>query len=228
MRSRGLTSSNQSGAAPVLVISDFLLAVLLITAIAFGWWAYHGRQDYKNGVDKKIAAAVAKAKLDQKAELTKQFNEQAKSPYKTYSGSPTYGTVNFSYPKTWNAYIDETSSNQPLNAYYYPDFVPSVQSNIAYALRVQLVSDAYESVLNGFSGALKNGSLQDSPFIPSKMKGVKNAQIGSRLDGAIAQNRQGSLVILKVRDKSLEISTQSNDFLSDFNNVILPSLTYVP
>jgi hypothetical protein len=36
------------------------------------------------------------------------------------------------------------------------------------------------------------------------------------------------MLVIKVRDKTLEISTESNDYLNDFNNIILASLTFVP
>jgi len=36
------------------------------------------------------------------------------------------------------------------------------------------------------------------------------------------------MLIIRVRDKTLKISTQSNDYLNDFNNIILSSLTFAP
>ncbi len=219
---------NQIGAAPALVIACFLLALLLIAAAVFGWWAYQGRQDYKNHVDQRVAAASAQAKADQKTADSKTFAEAAKSPTKTYSGAATYGTLSFSYPKTWDAYVDDTNLNQPLNSYYYPDYVPATTANLAYALRVQLLSDSYDSVINSFSGTIKQGKLSAVAYIPPKMKDVKNAQLGTRLDGTLAQNIQGAMVVVRVRDKTLKIWTESSNFMADFNNTVLPSLTYVP
>jgi len=64
------------------------------------------------------------------------------------------------------------------------------------------------------------------------MQGVANVQPGTRLDGAINQTQtgaqNGSLVVIKIRDKTLKIYTESTDFVGDFNNVILSNLTFVP
>lgn len=64
------------------------------------------------------------------------------------------------------------------------------------------------------------------------MKKVANVQPGIKLDGAIGQSQQGaqngSMVIIKVRDKTLKIYTQSTSFSADFTKIILPSLTFVP
>jgi hypothetical protein len=51
---------------------------------------------------------------------------------------------------------------------------------------------------------------------------------GVRVDGQIADNIQGSMIILPLRDKTQEIWTESNSFLPDFNNNILPNLTFSP
>lgn len=212
---------------PKIIIG--VLALLLVLAIGFGAWAFMGKQDYKTKTDDKIAAAVASAKTPQAATLQAQFDEKSKSPYKTFSGSATYGSITFDYPRSWSGYLD-LGSGQPINAYFDKDFVGSPQPGSLYALRVELVADSYTTVLNSFSTLITAGSVTSSAYIPPKMKSVANAQIGSRLDGAITENNKstGAIVILKVRDKTLKVYTQSPDFLADFNNVILPSLTFAP
>lgn len=209
------------------------LAVLLVVSLAFGAWAYGGRQDYKNNTDKKIASAVSNAKTAQAAQLQQQFNEQSKNPNKTFKGPATYGSVSFNYPKTWSAYVDESDTNEPINAYFYPDQVPGINSQAAYALRVELVNIDYANVLQQFNANLTAGLSTAAAYVPPKMKNTANIQPGTRLDGAIGQGNSGgiingSMVILKVRDKTLQVYTQSTDFLNDFNNTILPSLTFAP
>ncbi|HCM51787.1 TPA: hypothetical protein DIS56_01485, partial [Candidatus Saccharibacteria bacterium] len=196
-------------------------------SLIFGGWAYSGRQDYKNNVDKKIAQAVETAKAAQKQESEKQFAEESKLPYKSYKGSQTYGSVSFNYPKTWSALVEESTS-QPINAYFYPDILPSLESKVALALRVELLTSDYASVASQFDSQIDDGSLKAIAYIPPQMTKVANAQPGLKLDGQITSDFQGSMVIVKVRDKTLQISTQSNDFLKDFNDTVLSSLTFVP
>jgi hypothetical protein len=210
------------------VVTELILIIALIAALAFGVWAFKGRQDFKKINDKSTATAVAAAQKATTDQLQKQFDEQSKSPNKTYVGSPTYGTLTFNYPKTWSAYVDESGSSEPINGYFQPNQVPGLQSNIPVALRVELLNTAYAQVVQQFNSPVSNGKLTASAYIPPKMKGVANIQPGTRLDGQIAQNQQGAIVIIKLRDKTLQIYTQSPDFMADFNNTVLASLTFTP
>ncbi|HEX2615501.1 MAG TPA: hypothetical protein VHL10_08395, partial [Nitrososphaera sp.] len=194
---------------------------------------FSSRQDYKNNSDKKSAEAVAKAKDSLAAQLQSQFDEKAKSPYKAYKGNSTFGTISFNYPKTWSAYVDETNPSEPINAYFYPDIVPGVQSPAAFALRLELVSTTYSQLTQQFSSRLTTGNLRAIAFVPPKMTKVSNVQPGTRFDGVVNQDSQGgpqtgAMLVITVRDKTMQLSTQSTKFLSDFNNIILPSLTFIP
>ncbi len=51
---------------------------------------------------------------------------------------------------------------------------------------------------------------------------------GTRLDGLLEPDREGSMVIFPLRDKTLKISTESKEFEDDFNNIVLQRLTFVP
>jgi len=218
---------NQQGSA-LSVMVLLLLVVGLLGALGFGFWAYGGRQEYKNDVDKKVAAAVAIAKQAQAVELQKQFEETSKSPNKNYQSPASSGNVTFSYPKTWSAYVDESSTSQPINGYFHPDIVPGVQSKASYALRVEMVNTDYSQVVTSLGSKTKDGSLKAAAYIPPKMEGQANVAPGTRFDGAIEQDKTGAMVAIKVRDKTLKIYTESTDFISDFDNIILPSLTYLP
>lgn len=206
-----------------------VLAILLVAAIGFGAWAFMGKQDYKNKTDVKIAAAVESAKAAQAVTLQAQNDEKNKSPNKTFTGSATYGSISFGYPKTWSAYLDTTDS-QPINAYFYPDTVPGTQSDSLYALRVELVNTPYAEVLNDFTSRITAGAVSSIAYVPPKLKGVANVQTGSKLTGTITNDSksQGAMVILKVRDKTLKVYSQAPQYLTDFNDTVLASLTFAP
>lgn len=214
---------------PVIII----LVVLLLAVAVFAVWAFSGKQDYKNNTDKKIATAVTAAKTAEDAKQQQIYNQELKKPYKTYSGSSTFGSISFSYPLTYSAYVDTTNASQPIEGYFAPNVVPGIQSGTAFALRVELVTTSYTQVLQQFSSQLAQGTAQAKAYIPPKMAGVTNVQAGIMLTGVIATDQQGNaqngaMLIIPVRDKTLQIYTESTDFLGDFNNIILPSLTFVP
>lgn len=223
---------NHSGsAAAALMVTVLILALVAVSGFAV--WAFASRQDYKNNSDQKADQAAAKAVKDQQVKLQKQFDQQAKNPNKTFRGSSTYGSVTFKYPKTWSAYVDETGSNEPLNGYFYPNQVPGITGATAYALRVELVDSAYEQVLQELDVTNSQGKLSAVAYVPPKMKKKANVQPGTLFTGAIGQGQQGGDIngrelVIKVRDKTLKIYTQSSKFLDDFDHIVLPSLTFVP
>lgn len=229
-QSGGAGSRPPSNKTPLII---GLLLTLFIIALVFGFWAFSGRQDFKNKSDTKVATAVAATKKAEDAKLNQQVAEQLKKPYKTYTGSSTFGSVSFSYPLTYSAYVDTSNTSQPIEGYFQPDVVPGIQSTTAFALRVELTSTAYNQLLSQFSSNIQQGTTTTTAYVPPKMAGVKNVQPGTLLTGAVVQGQQdtaqkGAMVIIPVRDKTLQIYTESTDYLSDFNNIILPSLTFVP
>jgi hypothetical protein len=223
------TTSGNSNTKRLIVV--IILVILLIGCLVFGFWAFSKMQDYKNNSDKKSAAAVAEANKKLTSQLETKFAEDNKSPNKTFKGSPTYGSITFNYPKTWSGYIDTSDSSEPINGYFHPDVVPGIESKTAYALRVELVSTDYAEVMQQFSDNIQDGTMTARAYVPPKLQGIANATAGTYLTGKINdqdQTQRGSMVVMKVRDKTLEIYSESDSFANDFNNIVLPSLTFVP
>lgn len=206
-----------------LVITILLLIVATVLAILF----YTQMSDYKNNSDQKSATAVATAKTAQESELNKIFEEKEKEPLKTYTSPVATGSIVIAYPKTWSAYINEQETGNLLDAYYNPNFVANVSGNStsSVALRMQLLSSPYATVMNEFNQKVTTGKLKASPFKPEKVPG---ATVGVRLDGEIAQGKNGSMVVIPVRDKTLKIWTEGTGNISDFNNFVLKNLSFSP
>lgn len=206
-----------------------ILSILLIMALVFAYWAYSGRQDYKNNSDQKVTVAVTKAKDEQKKTLEAQFEEREKSPYKSYSTPVQFGTVKIVYSKMWSSYIIEqvSGSGVVINSYFYPDFVPNVGANnkTNYSLRFQVIDSPYNTEITKYANLVKQGKLKSTPYVPEQVKG---ATVGVKLDGQLEQNKSGSMVVLPLRDKTLKIWTESEAAINDFNNIVLKNLSYTP
>jgi hypothetical protein len=209
------TRTPESGFSPLAV--PFGLSVFfLVVAIVFGSWAYMQMLDYKNNSDAKVAVAVAQAKLDEDKVKDAAFAQAEKQPLTTYQGPSAYGSVSVSYPKTWSAYVD---------GYFNPSTVPDVNgSNSVFALRVQVVQDAYSDVVANFSSLVRNGKVTVSPYAVPKVSNV----IGVRVDGQLAQKTNGSMIILPLRNTTLKVWTEAPQFENDLNTNILPNLTFRP
>jgi hypothetical protein len=225
-----MRKQNQDGSTSFVV--SVLLSILLIGTGSFAYWAFSGRQDYKNNSDKKVAAAVSSAEKAQAAKLNELFAQESKNPNKAYVGPSAFGSITFNYPKTWSAYVDESNQNQPINGYFSPDKVPGVSTGSAFALRVELVTGNYTQIVHQFDSQVKLGKIKAAAYVPPKVNGVASVQPGTRFDGQLVQTaagpQTGSMVVIPVRDKVLKIYTLSNSYLADFNNIVLPSLTFIP
>lgn len=211
----------------MLLIPFILCVLLLLAAAGFGMWAFSGMQDYKTNSDKKVNSAVTIAQRDTSSAKDKEFLEKEKSPLKTYKGPADFGTVTIQYSKTWSAFVTENtkdSGGTPIDGYFHPSFVPGLQSGTDYALRVKVVSKQYADELKQFESKIKSGKVKASPFKAPKVDGV----IGTRIDGEINIGQQDSMILFPLRDKTIEISTESVQFRGDFESIILANLTFIP
>lgn len=204
-----------------LLLPLIIVSLLLLGALGFGYWAYAGLQDYKNNVDIKITEAVEAAEKIIAAEKESEYAEKEKSPFVTYQGPSTYGSLVITYPKTWSVYIDEGSS-APLSGIMHPRFVPA-NDETSYALRFEVVNKAYDTELKAFDSKVKNGQIRVSAYRAPKV----DSMLGSRLEGELTNKKQGVLILLPLRDKTLKLWTEGQDYRSDFDT-LLAVFNFVP
>ncbi len=216
---------SQSGVS-ILVVPLAVSVLLLVGALVFGGWAFMQMQDYKDNTDAKIATAVDTAKAQEDQAKAAAFAEQEKSPLRTYKGPSSYGSVTIKYPKTWSAYIADTRNGSPfINGYFDPGTVPDVQAQSSvFALRVQLVQDSYSSILTTLAANVKQGKTTVKPYKVPKVPNV----IGSRAEGLLLGGKTGSMVVIPLRNTTLEIWTEAPQFKGDFDKYILPNFSFAP
>ena len=205
---------------PLIIVSVFFAA-----ALAFGVWAFMSRQDYKDNSDQKVNAAVVVAQQQTSDKKDNEFVEKEKLPLRTYKGPSAYGSLVVKYPKTWSAYVSESPNggSTPINGYFNPGFVPGTdQQGSVYALRVQVVSQSYDQVVKRYQTNVKAGKLKASPYVPVNNKTVT----GIRFDGALDSKTNGSMVVIPLRDKTIQLSTESPAYVADFNKYILPNFSF--
>lgn len=219
----GMKQLNQRGHLNGLLIPLIVVSLLFVVAASFAGWAFTSRQDYKDNSDSKVAAAVAVAEQKTSSKKDAEFVQKEKEPFKQYNGPSAFSSLVVNYPKTWSAYVAEKSNGStPIDAYFHPIFVPVVDSKNSYALRVQMVDTSYAAVVKSFEASLKNGKVKAAAYSPAKVPTVT----GTRFDGEVITGKQGAMVVVPVRDKTLKIWTESSDFLDDFNTRILPNYTF--
>lgn len=218
---------DERGVVNPLLIATILLAVFLVAAAGAFVWAYSGMVDWQKNGQTKVDSAVADAKEQQQKDDQAKFNEEQKKPNLTYQGPSEMGSVRFDYPKTWSGYTAE-SSNNDLQVYFYPSMVPKVNPDVTpYALRVSVTNDTYSDVIKSYESLVENGKATANPTVIGAKEGFAGYS-GMRVDGQLSDTINGSVVIFKVRDKTLRMYVDRSDFVNDFNNTILRTLQFQP
>lgn len=211
------------------VIATVLLVLLLLMSLIFGFWAFAQMQDYKNNVNAKIAVAVTAAEKSTTEENNATFADTLKKDRVTYVGPSSYGTITVEYPETWSGYVDsDDNSNEPLTVQFHPVIVPAVKGGgknaQAIALTVQVVNESYDNVVEESQQYIEDGSAAAVPFALEKMPN----QVGLKVTGKINQDFVGTKVILPLRDKTIVITAETDQFAKDLETYILPYITFVP
>ncbi len=207
------------------ILTLVALFLLLLGALGFGLWAFSERSTYKDKTDAVVAKEVELAVKKNTSEKENEFLEREKSPYREYIGSNQFGSVTIKYPKTWAAYIAEKDSGPKLiDGYLHPSYVKALDSGTSFALRVELLDQHYDEELKKMESRVKAGKVTITPFRAAKVPQI----LGSRLEGEIENGKKESMIMLPIRDKVLKISTQADQFVKDFNDIILPNLVFVP
>lgn len=218
---------NQYGAVQTTVIVAVLMSVLFVFSLVFAFVMLAAKQDLSSNMDKKVAQEVATQTKKIEAEQEAIYAEKEKSPTKTYTGPSTLGSVSFNYPKTYSAYVIEASSTNggtPIDAFFHPNIVPKEDKSVQFALRFEVISTAYDQIVKQYDANLKTGKITTKAFRAAAVPDV----LGVRFDGEVVTGKQGSVLVLPLRDKTLRIWTESKDFVADFDKYVVPSLSFVP
>lgn len=212
---------DNSGSINVLLIPFIITLVFFLGTFGFAMWAYSERSDYKNNVDEKIATAVQVAKDQLSTEKDNEFIEREKEPLKDYKSPAQLSSVSIKYPKTWSAYVDE---GDKLNGYFSPGYVKGTRSGAAYALRIELADKPFDEVARSFDSDVKQGKVKTKAYKPVNVKGV----VGLRIDGEIDTDKQGVMILIPLREKTLKLWTESDQYKGDLEKHILPNFNFAP
>ena len=81
------------------------------------------------------------------------------------------------------------------------------------ALRLETLNSDLNKTLDQYASLLKKGDLTSSSV-------EYNGNTATRIDGAFSKDLRGSVVLMKVRDKTLRFSTDADTFKPDFEAIL--------
>lgn len=206
---------NERGAINGLVVAISLVGLAAVALAALSVWLFIQYNEQKTNVDGKIAVAEAEARRAQSETDEQKFSEREKEPNREFVGPDDYGRLTFSYPKTWSVYVDNDASRGGVyEAYLNPVTVPPVNgAGQRFATRVVIEDKDYDQVLSTYESRVKAGELKSSTV-------SANGTTGTRYDGEFSKDIRGSVVIFKLRDKTISLFTDANTFKPDFDKLI--------
>lgn len=209
--------SSQSGAVNSLLLAVIGLLVVVVALSGLSAWLFVQYRDQKVNVDSKIAVAEAAAKKQQAEEDELKIKIIEEEPNREFAGPEDFGRLSFSYPKNWSVYISddpEESSRGKFSAYLNPIVVPPTSSKSArFALTVLIENAAYDKVLEKYRRSIEKGEMTSSPI-------TVNGHEGTRLEGLIEKDVKGHMVLFRVRDKTITVSTEAETFKEYFDKIV--------
>ncbi len=211
--------SDQNGYVTGAVVTSIIFGLLALVFGSVMIWALVSYNDQKNNVDQKIVAAQEVAINQQKTKDQEAFDEKEKNPLAEFVGPTDLGRPDFKYPKTWSVYVANDGSSGNYQAYLHPGGVPPTSGKNKFALQVSIVSQSYDTVLQTYSGKVQQGALRSSAI-------TANGFNGQRFDGKFTDDIDGSVVVFKIRDKTLILKTDSTAFKPDFDNKVIKTLSF--
>jgi hypothetical protein len=204
----------RTGNVNIYVIVIIALSLIVAGLGGLSIMLYIDNSDLSNNTESKISVAVAEAVKTKGEEDEAKFAEREKVPNLQFVGPDDYGRLSFSYPKTWSQYVSrDASKGGEYEAYLNPVSVQAILPNNIYALRINIKVQEYSTVLKQFDGLVRSNKLKSSVFTLGDI-------VGTKYDGEFMPGIRGSQIVLKVRDKTVIIRTDSETFRHDFEALI--------
>ena len=212
----------------VKTIVIVILALVTVAFIGLFIWMMMERNDAVENRDTAIANAVAEAKDDEALKQAQQCADEKKYPYLTFSGPADYGQLTFEYPKTWSVYVQKAATNGgDFYAYFNPVQVNEVGEDTINALRVTISTKSFDEVTADYQRQVErrdSGLTMSAVTIGDAEKGIH--QSANRYDGIIPNtDLRGSIVVFKIRDKTVILQTDSEVFIPEFDK-LLDTITF--
>ncbi len=199
------------------LVETILLVIVTIVAVVFAWLyiqKYIEWDAISANMDAQISTEVAIKVAENTTKMEAEFAEREKFPYENFMGPADYGSFSFQYPRTWSVYIAKDAVNGgDFEAYLNPKEVNPVSNSTINALRVRIRDTSFDSVVKSYESSLKNGKLT----LRTETVGGVLANIYA---GEISNNMRGAVMLLKLRDKTVLLQTDSEIFLDDFYRIL--------
>ena len=210
------------GNGPGRLIETILVVLMFVAAAGFvGLFIWQNTEWEKANTDlenrKEEAREIARAEQEELDSV--YYKKRAADAYDTFTAPDNYGQVSFRYLKTWSVYVaNDANKGGNFEAYLNPGKVEAVGVATINALRVMIWDQPWDTVIKKYDNLVTTGKLD-----------MLKIQVGggdaNRYDGEFSKDIKGTMVLIKIRDKTVELRTDSVEFRPEFE-VMLDTITY--
>jgi hypothetical protein len=207
--------NNQYGGISVSIVVIIILGLLLAGTGGFALWLFGQYTEQSQTIEERIESEKSTAVNERAKEDEAKYLELSKQPLLNYTGPDEYGRVTFDYPRNWDLYVDSDGlDRKALKLYLNPGFVPPVSDiRNRFAIRVKVEQGSVDEYLQTFKNQITKGTVKTSAV-------TINKHDATRIDGEVAKDIRGSVVVFKVDDNILTVQTDADTFKSDFDKLI--------
>jgi hypothetical protein len=206
------------GEVNILLISTIVFGIIALGFSITSVLAITDAQHSRSTLDSQKKTAYSSGQNDQKAQDAKDQLAANESPFRSYVASELFGNFEIKFPKNWNAYVvEDLSSTTQVNLTLQPDLVrlnggQGKANN--YAFRALLIKTDSTTLNKTFADRIKNKKLTTKNVTVSGITATQYI-------GALDDTHNGIMTVVPVRDKSLELITDSTtDYLGEYNQIL--------
>ena len=202
----------------IILLVVFVIGTMVLAGLAT--YLYIEKNEAENNLDAKINTAVASAIATQIAADDKNCEAKLKESKTYFVGPADYGSLSFEYPKVWSVYIAaDASDGKDFEAYVNPDHVPSTanKDNI-YLLRIKITNTTFDKTAEEYAKFVEKGTMT----VENRTVNGHNLSIykGELKESTSKEKRTGYVTLIKIRDKTAILQTDSLDFVDDYNSIL--------
>jgi hypothetical protein len=198
-------------------ISFALIGILGLAAVVFAILAvisYNKASVATKTLNTQKAAAVAKAKAEQKQTDEHIATEANESPFRAYTAPVDFGSFEIKFPKNWSSYVDQEAHGTQISLAINPDFIRRTNNaDELMATRVQLIERSKDGYLQAYTSYIKRGTIKQADITVS-------GQHAYDLTGQFTDKKTSRQVIVPVRDKVLVFINENSKYASEFNQIL--------
>lgn len=165
-------------------------------------------------LEEQKAAAVTKAKAEQKRADDIANTLANESPYRSYVAPVEYGSFEIKFPKNWSGYVDQQRTGVQVSLVVNPDFVRHTNGQDELAgTRVKLEERPSDQYMINYNNQVKRGTLKQTTITVSGQKAYD-------LTGTFQDKKTTRQVVVPVRDKVLVFINENSRYAAEFNEIL--------